>query len=183
MRFLIAAMRKNQRRVRVEQWLLLAVRTLIILLVVLAMAKPFLESAGRGRPLPGPEAALGAGARRVDEHGRPRRTTSPGSTRRKDIARRLVKDARQGDAFERRPDGRPAPGGHRQGPAFNKDEVLKTEIDALTLPHGGTDLAATFARWTRCWAPATLPSKEVVFLTDLQAASWRRPGSEGGRRA
>src|SRR3954447_17591939 len=46
MRFLLAAMRKNQRKIRVEQWLLLAVRTLVVILVVLAMAKPFLESFG-----------------------------------------------------------------------------------------------------------------------------------------
>ena len=46
MRFLVAAMRKNQRRVKVEQWLLLAIRTLVVLLVVCAMAKPFLESLG-----------------------------------------------------------------------------------------------------------------------------------------
>ena len=46
MRFLLAAIRKNSRRIRVEQWLLLAIRTLIIILVVSAMAKPFLESLG-----------------------------------------------------------------------------------------------------------------------------------------
>src|SRR5262245_5026357 len=46
MRFLLAAIRRNQRRIRIGQWLLLAIRTLIILLVVTAMAKPFLESMG-----------------------------------------------------------------------------------------------------------------------------------------
>jgi len=46
MRFLMAAIRKNRRRIRIEQWLLLAVRTLLVLLVVSAMAKPFLESFG-----------------------------------------------------------------------------------------------------------------------------------------
>src|SRR4051794_18884098 len=46
MRFLLAAIRKNQKRVRVEQWLLLAVRTLIIILVALAMSQPFLEAFG-----------------------------------------------------------------------------------------------------------------------------------------
>ena len=46
MRFLLAAIRKNRRRLRVEQWLLLAIRTLVVLLVVSAMAKPFLESFG-----------------------------------------------------------------------------------------------------------------------------------------
>ncbi len=46
MRFLLAAIRKNTRRIRIEQWLLLAVRTLLILLLVTAMLKPYLESTG-----------------------------------------------------------------------------------------------------------------------------------------
>src|SRR5208337_4410063 len=46
MQFLMAAIRKNQRRVRIEQWLLLAVRTLLLMLIAAAMAKPFLESFG-----------------------------------------------------------------------------------------------------------------------------------------
>jgi hypothetical protein len=43
MQFLLAAMRKNARRLQLQQWLLLAVRTLIILLVVLALAEPYGE--------------------------------------------------------------------------------------------------------------------------------------------
>src|SRR4029077_12090872 len=46
MAFLLAAIRKNRRRIRIEQWLLLAIRTLIVLLVITAMAKPFLEAFG-----------------------------------------------------------------------------------------------------------------------------------------
>src|SRR5437762_14079700 len=38
MRFLLAAQRKNTPRMRLEQFLLLAVRTLLVLLLVLAMA-------------------------------------------------------------------------------------------------------------------------------------------------
>src|SRR5437588_11428405 len=38
MRFLLAARRKNTKRMRLEQWVLLAVRTSIVLLIVLAMA-------------------------------------------------------------------------------------------------------------------------------------------------
>src|SRR5437016_10110077 len=44
--YLLAAMRKNSRRLRLEQWLLLAVRTLLIVLIVLAVAQPFLEQVG-----------------------------------------------------------------------------------------------------------------------------------------
>src|SRR6266571_3264336 len=43
MQFLLAAIRKNARRLQLQQWLLLAVRTLIIVLVVLAVAEPYGE--------------------------------------------------------------------------------------------------------------------------------------------
>src|SRR3970282_145108 len=43
---LLPALQKNARRIRIEQWILLAVRTLIIVLLVLAVAEPFLEQAG-----------------------------------------------------------------------------------------------------------------------------------------
>ncbi len=52
MRFLLAANRKSIRRTRLEQWLLLALRTLLILIVPLAMARPHF-SAGHAAPLIG----------------------------------------------------------------------------------------------------------------------------------
>src|SRR5919198_3409794 len=47
MRFLLAAQKKNVRRLKLEQWLLLAVRTLLVLSVALAMAAvmPWFEPA------------------------------------------------------------------------------------------------------------------------------------------
>src|SRR3954451_17141296 len=44
MQFLLAAMRKNARRLQLQQWLIIAIRTLIIILVVLAAAEPYGES-------------------------------------------------------------------------------------------------------------------------------------------
>src|SRR5215218_2304547 len=41
MQFLLAAMRKNARRMQLQQWLLIAIRTLIIIFVVLAVAEPY----------------------------------------------------------------------------------------------------------------------------------------------
>ena len=46
MQYLLAAVRKNSRRIRVEHWLLLAVRTAIIVAVVLAVAEPHAERTG-----------------------------------------------------------------------------------------------------------------------------------------
>src|SRR5437870_5085311 len=45
MRFLLAAQKKNVRRLKLEQWLLLAIRTALIILLVLAMAAvmPWIE--------------------------------------------------------------------------------------------------------------------------------------------
>ena len=54
MEYLLAAVQKNSRRLRVEEWLLLAIRIAIILLVVLAVAGPYFEQAATtfvaGRP-------------------------------------------------------------------------------------------------------------------------------------
>ncbi len=54
MRFLLEASRKNSRRMRLEQLILLAVRTLLLLLAVLAFAEPLVHAvtAQRGRELP-----------------------------------------------------------------------------------------------------------------------------------
>ncbi len=52
MEYLLAAMRNNSRRIRIEEWLLLAVRTLLLVLVVLAVAELYLATDGRSL-LPG----------------------------------------------------------------------------------------------------------------------------------
>src|SRR5262245_12539583 len=43
MEYLLAAMKKNRRRIQLEQWLLLAVRTLLLVLLALALADPILS--------------------------------------------------------------------------------------------------------------------------------------------
>ena len=48
MRFLIAATKKQSRRLRLEQLLLLIVRTLILVLASMALARPSVEKLGRG---------------------------------------------------------------------------------------------------------------------------------------
>ena len=176
MRFLVAAARKNQRRVKIEQWLLLAVRTLIILLVVLAMAKPLLESLGAVDLLRGQRrhwVLVLDGSMSMDY----RPGEVPRFDQAKDIARRLVKDSRQGDALSVVLMADP-PRAIIGAPAFNKGAVL-AEIDVLKRPDGGTDLPATFRKIDEVLDASTVPRKEVVFLSDLQAASWKRPTRAG----
>ena len=177
MQFLLAAIRKNQRRVRIEQWLLLAVRTLVILLVVAAMAKPFLESFGiviagqRTHRVLVLDGSLSMGY-----------TTGDKSRfdQAKDVAAQLVKDSRQGDAVSLIMMGEP-PRVVIGDPSPNLTEVQK-EIAELTMTHGATDLPATFEAIDRVLDVSTIPQKEVIFLTDLQAASWQA-ASDGRRTA
>ncbi len=171
MRFLMAAIRKNQRRIRIEQWLLLAIRTLIILLVVTAMAKPFLESFGMviaGRRVHRVlviDASMSMGY------------TSAGTSRfdqAKAEALQLVKESRRGDAISVILMGQP-PRVVIGDPSPNLKEVEK-ELSELSITHGGVDLVATFEAVDRVLDVSPIAQKEVIFLSDLQATSWRPPG-------
>ena len=172
MRFLLAAIRKNSRRIRIEQWILLAVRTLVIILVVAAMAKPFLESVGALPVLAGQrthrvlvlDGSLSMGYTDGDV---------TRSEQAKNLAEQLVKDARRGDAISIIVMGDP-PRVVIGDPSPNHSEDHK-EIHEITLPHGDTDLTASFNAVDRVLAASTISQKEVVFLTDLQTASWRKP--------
>ena len=176
MRFLVAAMKKNQRRVKVEQWLLLLIRTLVILVAVLAMAKPLMESLG-AIALPGQRTH-----RVLVLDGSLSMAYQPSDKNRfeqaKALALQLVRDSRRGDVLSvvlMADPPRVVVGD--ASPSANGDEVRK-EIESLTLPHGGTDLVATLGAIDRVLEVSSLPRKEVLFLTDLQAASWRTgPGS------
>ncbi len=170
MQFLLAAVRKNRRRIRIEQWLLLAIRTLIVLLVVAAMAKPFLETFGAviaGRKTHRVivvDASLSMGYNSGD---------SSRFDQAKALAAQLVKDSRRGDAVSVIRMGDP-PKVVIGDPSNNLIEVKK-EIDELAITHGGTNLAATFKKIDEVLAVSPIDQKEVIFLTDLQATSWKPP--------
>ncbi|MBY0397961.1 MAG: BatA domain-containing protein, partial [Thermoleophilia bacterium] len=173
MRFLLAAVRKNQRRVKIEQWLLLAIRTLIIVLVVTAMAKPFLESLGAVPVLAGQRTH-----RVLVLDGSLSMATAEGDRTRfeqaKELAGKIVEDARRGDAISLVLLADP-PKVVIGAPSPNHDEVRR-ELGELDLPHGGTDLAAGFEAIDRVLDASDIPQKDVIILTDLQASSWRPDG-------
>ncbi len=174
MQFLMAAIRKNQRRVRIEQWLLLALRTLLILLIVAAMAKPFLESFGnviagrRTHRVLVLDGSLSMGYSNGD---------SSRFDQAKAVATQLVKDSRQGDSISLIVMSEP-PRVVIGDPSPNLAEVQK-EVAELTLTHGATDLQATFEAIDRVLDVSSIDQKEIIFLSDLQNTSWRRPASSG----
>jgi hypothetical protein len=59
-------------------------------------------------------------------------------------------------------------------PSNNLREVEK-EVNDLAITHGGVDLTATFEAVDRVLEASSISQKELIFLTDLQATSWRSP--------
>ena len=97
MEYLLAAVRQQTRRLLFEQWLLLAVRTLLVVLVVLAVAEPYIERAGMAF-------TPGSHVHRVLVFdGSYSMAYKPADKTRfdhaKELARQIVNDSPQGDAF------------------------------------------------------------------------------------
>jgi hypothetical protein len=183
MEYLLAAVRRKTRRLRLEQWLLLAVRTLLIVLLVLATAEPFLQSAGsaftvavrthRMLVIDGSYSM----AYRAAEQSRFERA--------KQFARRIVEESSQGDAFTLVLLASP-PRVIVGTPALEPAEVLR-EIDNLQLLQTTIDLPSTLGVIERLLAAARreaphLDAQEVYFLTDLQRVGWL-PGLSGAALA
>ncbi|MHB8902557.1 MAG: BatA domain-containing protein, partial [Thermoguttaceae bacterium] len=183
MRYLLAAMRAARRRTRLEQWLLLLLRTAIIVSVVLAAAEPYSER-GTVPFLPGVrthrvfvlDGSYSMGYR-------------PGETSRFDAAKelvaRVVDQSHQGDGFSLVLMSDPARAVVDE-PSYAPGEFL-AELNALRQPHSGPDLDGAAAHVERLVGEARrrhpkLTRQEVYFLTDLGRTAWD-PDSLGRARA
>jgi hypothetical protein len=176
MSFLIAAIRKNQKRIRIEQWILLAVRTLLIALLALAMARPALESlsnlglfAGRRHWVIALDASMSMETR-AGERTRFERA--------QEAARRVVNAARAGDGFS----VLALSGSPRVvigAPSFSKEAVLRA-IDSLRATHGVHDPIAALRGIDEALTASDIGRKEVVVISDFQRASWETDSTSGG---
>jgi hypothetical protein len=184
MQYLLAAMRKNSRRIQIEQWLLLAVRTLLIVLLVMAVTEPGCEQAG---------VKFGSGDRAhkvlvVDGSFSMayKPTDKSRFDRAKDLAARIVEESNQGDGFTLVLMGSP-PRVVVGSPAFEKRD-FRAEIDNLRLPQGGGDLTATLAAVEEVVKRARreqprLAREDIFFLTDLGRTSWAPEGRSAAATA
>ena len=138
MEYLLAAVRQQTRRLLFEQWLLLAVRTLLVVLVVLAAAEPYVERLGMAF-------TPGSHVHRVLVlDGSYSMAYKPADKTRfdhaKELARQIVTDSPQGDAFTlvlMSSTPRVIVGTAALEPA-----AILQEIDNLQLPHTIADLPA-----------------------------------------
>lgn len=175
MEFLLAAMRKNARRIQLEQWLLLAVRTAILLVLALALADPQLSLLGgwTGGSAGGQtHVVLVLDGSYSMDYRKDERSRFDAA---RELATELVAGGAQGDGYTLVVMGQPPQVVIAQ-PAFDPDDV-REEIDGLRLPHGGASLPQTLAEVETILRQAEhnhprLARRHVVFLTDLQQRTW-----------
>jgi len=173
MEFLLAAIRKQSRRVRIEQWILLAVRTSLIVCLVLAVAEPYLERAGltaasgaRTHKLLVIDGSFSMGYKPTDK---------TRFDRAKELASQIVDESSEGDGFTLVLMSDP-PRTIVGTPAFEAGRFVE-EVERLELPHGGGNLPATLEEVERILNAARreqpkLTQRQVFFLTDLGRNSW-----------
>jgi len=188
MRFLLAAQKRNVRRLRLEQWLLLASRVLIGVLLVAAMAAvmPWAESWWLKIVPGGTTGGLASGRTHriiVLDASFTMKAQGEGGDRfalAKEQAREVLERSAAGDGFSLI-----VAGGTAQ--AIVPDIVddarrVADEIDELRLPHGTADTAGAL-RLAADMAGKPLGKyarREVVFITDLKRSGWSLPAVEVG---
>jgi hypothetical protein len=195
MRFLLAAQRKNSRRMRLEQLVLLAVRCLMVLLLVLALASvtPWAEAVWHWWNPEGGLAPASAGLRThkilvLDGSFSMGLKDDAGTCfdKARNLALRIVREASGGDGFSvvlmAAPPRRIVPGPSENVLEPSEDaRKVAAEIDALRLTHGNADLFATLSTVEKLVqaSPGKYPDREVYFLTDMQQSTWiaRQPSA------
>ena len=176
MRFLVEAVRKNSRRMRIEQLILLLVRIAILVLLVLGLAQPQWQSFGRLFAANVPthriividtSFSMGFQGNAVTRF-----------QQAQEIAQRIVESARQGDAFNLVRVCGSEPRVIVRKPAFQTDEVLR-EIEQLTLPDERGEIHPALLEIDKLLQTLPeIPQKEVVVISDLQQSCWQ-PDSAG----
>ena len=170
MRFLLEAVRKNSRRLRIEHIVLLAVRTLILLLVCLALAEPLIKELGAFfRPrqpahkiiVIDASASMGLFAREESLFERAQET-----------GRAIVEQARQGDVFNLVRLSNIPPSVIVPEPAYETSKVID-EIAQMQLPDGRGELLACLEKVDDLLKlEPGVPRKEVYIISDFQRTTW-----------
>ncbi|MEK6249991.1 MAG: BatA domain-containing protein, partial [Planctomycetales bacterium] len=184
MEYLLAAIVKSARRMRIEQLLLLLLRVLLVLLVVFALAKPFLDNANL-------LFQTGSRTHRVFLiDGSYSMAYQPSDKRAFDVARQraieIVKQGREGDGYSLvlMTDTPQIVVGQA---TFDQAEFIE-EIEKLTLVHSGADLDAGLKAVENVIQQAPegqLAQHHVYILSDLGRNTWdlAQIGPAGDERA
>lgn len=174
MRFLEAAWKRHARRLAIEQWIVLALRSLLLLLIAIALADPSWltnsSPSGRARP-PVHWVVVLDGTVSMD-------ATFLGESRfeaAKKRARQLVAEAKEGDTYSLILLADP-PMVLVEEPTFDTESILDAIQEVRRRDTGG-HLASTFEVTQRVVAEAQRGARElfetrVCFITDFSQVTW-----------
>lgn len=171
MRFLIQAVRKQSRRIRLEQLILLALRVLLLCLLAVALAEPQFAELGIISQADAPthkilvlDATFSMG---FTQENRSRFQQA------QQVAREIVEQSGQGDVFNLVRIAEAPPHVIITTPSFRHGEVLD-EISLLELPHGRGEITNTLEKIENLLEPQRgIPrQKHVYFISDFQRAGW-----------
>ncbi|MCA9069432.1 MAG: BatA domain-containing protein, partial [Planctomycetaceae bacterium] len=176
MRFLIEAARKNSRRIRIEQLILLMVRVLILVLLACALAQPYMKSFGTFFQADVPLHRIIVVDTSFSMAYKPNEFSRLDQA--KEAARQIVNGSRQGDALNLVRIGHMLPRVIVQKPAFQRSAILK-EIEDLPQSHEGGNLLATLQEVSQLLNEVPeIEQKEIVIISDFQRVSWAPAVSE-----
>ncbi len=172
MEYLLAALRSSRRKIQLEQLLLLAVRVMLVVSVVTAVAEPLLErgvafvAGQRTHRLLVIDGSFSMGYRPTDKSR---------FDQAKELAARIVEESPRGDGFTLVLSGAP-PRTVVRTPVFEPRDFLR-EIENLKLPHATSDLRATLEEVEKVLRDARreqtrLQRAEIYFLSDLCRVGW-----------
>lgn len=173
-RFLKAALERHAKRLQLQQWILLAIRTAILLLIVLAASKPFLDAVGLGG---------GAGRRThrllVFDTSLSMRYQAEGRTLLAEavqLASRVVENASPGDSFTVITMG-PTPRALLRQPTTDRNQV-RQRLASVEATDGSAALAPTLSLIEEMLAEVrttdeSLDGYEVLLFSDMQKSTWQ----------
>jgi hypothetical protein len=184
MKYLKLSIRRNRRRIQIEQWILLAMRVLAILLLFAAVARPVLDSTGIGK-------YLGARSRTsqillIDDSLSMGLRDADGSAleRAKKFASAMIESIGPQDRLTIALASRPKQPLRRNVQLADPEELAKTVADVQAIEPTAAHLAwpAALDAMTEIVETATYPTRQIAIFTDMRKAGWEGATSEAKTR-
>lgn len=176
MDFLLRAMRRNRRRLKFEQWLLLAARCLLLLLAGLALSRPFGCEQSTIASIAGTRSGLHVlvidNSYSMDyQAGRPDAKTHLDQA--KSLAKQLVgRLSSGGESVVLITAARPA-AAVISAPTYDLDAAIAA-IDRIEQTAGGTDLVGALQKAREIGEQeSSQPRRELVLFTDATQSAWQ----------
>jgi len=171
MKYLKLTLRRNRKRIRIEQLVLLAMRTLAVVLLVLAVSRPVVSQEGMGAFLPGQ--ARTSRVIVIDD------SLSMGYTVAgrtafavgQQAARELIEAAGKQDHLTLMVASSPRTPVVRDV-SLQEAEKFAEMVNALSITDTANNWAATFDGIETAFTSASFSNREVVLITDLRRAGW-----------